>query len=155
MVRALFVEYPNDPGSWEVDDQYLFGSDMLVAPLFENVTARNVYLPPGQWIDYQTKKIYADGWHNIQAGEIPIVLLVKEGTVIPHIKLAQSTAQMDWSQLELVVYARDAQTVQGLICLPANQVLHRLSLAAKDGDFALASDSLPASVTWKVRKYSE
>ncbi len=44
MLRALFVEYPNDPGAWLIDDQYLFGSDMLVAPLFENVTERNVYL---------------------------------------------------------------------------------------------------------------
>ena len=33
MLRALFIEYPNDPGSWLIDDEYLFGSDMLVAPL--------------------------------------------------------------------------------------------------------------------------
>jgi alpha-D-xyloside xylohydrolase len=80
---------------------------------------------------------------------------VKEGAVIPHIKLAQSTVQMDWSQLELVVYAKDAQSAQGLVCLPSDKVLHKLSLAAKNGGFALASDSLPGSVTWKVRKYSE
>ena len=34
MVRALFVEFPDDPGSWNVDDEYLFGSSILVAPLF-------------------------------------------------------------------------------------------------------------------------
>ena len=62
MLRALFVEYPNDPGAWLVDDQYLFGSDMLVAPLFENITERNVYLPEGKWIDYQTGKVYDKGW---------------------------------------------------------------------------------------------
>ena len=57
MVRALFVEYPEDPGSWNVDDEYLFGSSILVAPLMETgATARNVYLPPGTWIDYQTGK---------------------------------------------------------------------------------------------------
>ncbi|MCG3156648.1 MAG: hypothetical protein DKINENOH_03272 [bacterium] len=155
MVRALFVEFPDDPGSWEVDDQYLFGSDMLVAPLFENVTARNVYLPPGQWIDYQTKKIYAGGWHNIQAGEIPIVVLVKEGAVIPHLKLAQSTAQMDWSQIELVVYANDALTAQGLVCLPADQVLRKITLTSKNGAFSFAGNSLPTTVTWKVRKNVE
>ena len=34
MVRALFIEFPDDPGSWLVDNEYLFGSSMLVAPLF-------------------------------------------------------------------------------------------------------------------------
>ncbi len=33
MVRALFVEFPDDPGSWQVDDEYLYGSQMLVAPI--------------------------------------------------------------------------------------------------------------------------
>jgi alpha-D-xyloside xylohydrolase len=56
MLRALFVEFPNDPGSWLVDNEYLFGSSMLVAPLLEEVTERDVYLPEGTWIDYQTKK---------------------------------------------------------------------------------------------------
>src|SRR5665647_2052192 len=47
MVRALFIEYPDDPGSWQVDDEYLFGSDILVAPLMETATTgRDVCLPP-------------------------------------------------------------------------------------------------------------
>jgi hypothetical protein len=44
---------------WQVDDEYLFGADMLVTPLFEaQTTGRDVYLPQGQWIDYQTGKLY-------------------------------------------------------------------------------------------------
>jgi len=105
MVRALFIEYPNDPGSWQVEDEYLFGADILVAPLMEaGLAARDVYLPPGQWVDYQSRKVYAGGWHNVVAGQIPIVMLVRGGAVIPHIKLAQSTAQMDWSSVEKVVF---------------------------------------------------
>jgi len=154
MVRALFVEYPDDPGSWEVDNQYLFGSDLLVAPLFEEVSCRDVYLPPGQWIDYQTGKLYDGGWHNIAAGEIPIVLLVKEGSVIPHIKLAQSTNQMDWSQLELVIYALDGHDGQGMVCLPSDQVLHRLSLKREGGVYKLTQDPLTGRVAWKVREAS-
>ncbi|MDF1550531.1 MAG: glycoside hydrolase family 31 protein, partial [Bacteroidales bacterium] len=42
MMRALFIEFPNDPGSWLIDNEYLFGSDILVAPLFEAVTERDV-----------------------------------------------------------------------------------------------------------------
>jgi alpha-D-xyloside xylohydrolase len=153
MVRALFVEYPDDPGSWLVDDEYLFGSDMLVAPLFEDVKARNVYLPPGQWIDYQSGELYPAGWHNITAGEIPVVVLVRAGAVIPRIKLAQSTAQMDWSELQLVVYCSDSQDVKGLVCLPADKVLHELSLTKKDDSFQLQDDPYKGKVNWKIRMY--
>ena len=52
MLRALFVEFPDDPGAWKVDDEYLFGSQILVAPLLESgMTGRTVYLPEGKWID--------------------------------------------------------------------------------------------------------
>ena len=82
MVRALFVEFPDDPGSWQVDDEYLYGSQILVAPLMhENETGRDVYLPPGTWIDYQTGKAYAGGWQKIEAGKIPEIILVRDGTV--------------------------------------------------------------------------
>jgi alpha-D-xyloside xylohydrolase len=153
MLRALFVEYPGDPGSWNVDDEYLFGKDMLVAPLFENVTKRNVYLPPGQWIDYQTAKIYSGGWYNIEAGKIPIIVLVRDGAVIPHIALTQSTAQMDWSKLDLVVYAKDPNRAEGLICLPSDNVLHKISVVKRNNQFALETDPFGGKVSWKIRQY--
>ena len=151
MLRALFIEFPDDPGSWLVDNEYLFGSDMLVAPLFEDVSKRNVYLPPGEWIDYQTGKTYAPGWHNIEAGQIPIVVLVRDGAVIPHIKLAQSTSQMDWSNLELTVYSENSNNADGLICLPADQVLHKVSLIKKEGNFKLENDPFNGKVNWMIK----
>jgi alpha-D-xyloside xylohydrolase len=152
MVRALFVEYPDDPGSWLVDNQYLFGADLLVAPLLENGTGRQVYLPPGQWIDYQTGRVYDGGWHRIEAGEIPIVILVRDGAVIPHIGLAQSTAFMDWSALELAVYTVAEKTAQGLVCLPSDQQLHTLTLTAKGDGFEMISDPLAGKIKWTIRQ---
>ncbi len=142
MMRALFVEFPDDPGSWLVDDEYLFGEDILVAPLFEEVMERNVYLPKGSWIDYQTGKQYNGGWHNIKAGDIPIVMLVKEGTVIPHIKLAQSTKDMDWSELELKVYGEGISEATGLICLPTDNVLHQISTTRVSNQWQINQDGL-------------
>jgi alpha-D-xyloside xylohydrolase len=155
MLRALFVEYPDDPGAWLVDNQYLFGSDILVAPLFENVTERNVYLPTGNWIDYQTGKVYSAGWHKIEAGKIQVVMLVREGAVIPQIKTAQSTMQMDWSNIELVVFADSAAKANGLICLPSDNILHQLSLIKTGNDFGLVNDPLSGKVSFKVKSYSE
>ncbi|MCU4155631.1 alpha-xylosidase [Carboxylicivirga sp. A043] len=127
MLRALFVEYPDDAGAWLVDDQYLFGDDLLVAPLMENVSERNVYLPKGKWIDYQTGKKYEGGWHKIAAGDIPVVMLVRSGAAIPHIKLAQSTKDMKWDELELRVFS-DSNKASGLIYLPGSTKVNELKL---------------------------
>lgn len=121
MLRALFVEFSDDPGAWKVDDEYLFGSQILVAPLLESgMTGRTVYLPEGKWIDYQTEKVYEGGWHQIEAGSLPIIMLVRDGSVLPHLKLAQSTVEMDWSKMNLKVYSADKKQAEGLVCLPAD-----------------------------------
>ncbi len=156
MVRALFVEYPEDPGSWLIDSEYLFGSDILVAPMFESTKDRDVYLPPGRWIDYQTGKTYEKGWHRITHGEIPVIILVREGAVIPHIKLAQTTMQMDWSELDLHVYATvGLYTATGYICLPSDNMLHRLSLKRKDGAFEVENDPYQRKIKWTIKKGNE
>jgi alpha-D-xyloside xylohydrolase len=151
MVRALFVEFPDDPGAWNVDDEYFYGSSLLVAPLMHaGETSRNVYLPPGTWIDYQTGKKYSGGWRIIEAGKIPEIILVRDGSVIPHIALAQSTAQMDWSNIELTVFAKDTTTAKGLIFLPGEREAHELALTKSGGSFKLDTDPLAGKVAWKI-----
>jgi alpha-D-xyloside xylohydrolase len=151
MVRALFVEFPDDPGSWLVDDEYLFGSSILTAPLMhEGATGRNVYLPPGNWIDYQTGESYSGGWHSIEAGPIPEIIMVRDGTVIPRITLAQSTSQMDWSKIELDVFAKDSTTAKGLIFLPGGRDLEELTLAKENGAFKLENDPFNGDISWTI-----
>jgi hypothetical protein len=51
-MRPLFMDFPDDPGSWEVDDEFLPGPDVLVAPILEaKSNKREVYLPPDRWTD--------------------------------------------------------------------------------------------------------
>ena len=151
MVRALFVEFPDNPGAWNVDDEYLYGSSVLVAPLLNaHETSRAVYLPPGTWDDYQTGKTYSGGWQQIAAGDIPAVILVRDGTVIPRIALAQSTAAMDWSKIELAVFAKDAATATGSLFLPGDTESHVLTLARQNGAFQLAADPFAGRVSWQI-----
>ncbi len=154
MVRALFVEYPDDPGSWLVEDQYLFGQDILVAPLLEESSGRDVYLPPGTWIDYQTGAVYAGGWHSIEAGPIPVIMLVRDGAVLPHIGLAQSTRDLDWSRLDLVVFTTDDRPAEGFVALPPEATLHTLSLTAENGTYRLANDPLDGQVRWTITRHT-
>jgi len=130
LLRALFVDYPDDPGAWQVDDEFCFGSDLLVAPLMhEGERSRAVYLPPGNWVDYQSGKDYAGGWHQIEAGPVRAIVLVRDGAALPQLPLAQSTRQMDWSKVELVVFGKKATTARALICLPTEDRLEEVRLS--------------------------
>jgi alpha-D-xyloside xylohydrolase len=62
---------------------------------------------------------------------------------------------MDWSKIELVVYSKDSQKVNGIICLPSDKVLHKISLDRKNGIFALETDPFAGKVAWKIRMYSK
>lgn len=120
MLRALFVEFPDDAGAWTVEDEYMFGSQILVCPLFEDAKGRTCYLPEGKWIDYQTNKVYDKGYQNIEVGEIPCIILVRDGSIIPHTKVAQCTDDIDWNNIEMKEYKADIQNCTGLIFKPGD-----------------------------------
>ena len=126
MVRALLVEFPDDPGAWLVEDEYMFGSQILVAPLLESGNSRTCYLPRGKWIDYQNGKVYEGGYQTIEVGEIPAVILVRDGSLIPHAPLAQRTDQIQWDKVELKPYKADAKKCQGLLFKPGDSALQRI-----------------------------
>ena len=150
MVRPLFFEFPNDPGSWTIDDQYMFGTDLLVAPMFTSADRRPVYLPPGAWIDYQSGRVYEGAkWHEIEAGKIPVVLLVRNHSVLPHIKVAQSTKDMDWNGVELRVFSTDNAPATGLFTRPGSD-LQTLSLVTRGRTFALREDPQAGKVKWDI-----
>ncbi len=59
LLRAMFYEFPEDEKCWNIYDQYMFGSEYLVAPVLSlNTFAREVYLPEGKWIDIRDQKEY-------------------------------------------------------------------------------------------------
>lgn len=105
MQRALLLDYPDDPGAWLIEDQYLFGESMMVAPMLEEGTGRDVYLPgKDRWVDYQTGKTYNAGWNHIECGKLPIVILVKKGATIATVPVAQCTDQIDWKKVSYKKY---------------------------------------------------
>lgn len=137
MVRALFVEYPEDAGAWNIEDAYLFGQDIYVAPLTENEKGRDVYLPgKGNWIDYQTGKVYPHGWNRVEAGEIPCIIMVREGAAIPHAGLAQSTDKIDWSKLTLKVYGT-VPIATGIVYTPNEKKIINIELEKKSESYVV------------------
>jgi alpha-D-xyloside xylohydrolase len=85
VMRALTFAYPDDKTLHDTWDEYLFGRDILVAPVTEpGATSRRVYLPAGRWMDYNDRKTVYTGPATITAaanlGMIP--LYVREGAII-------------------------------------------------------------------------
>ncbi|MFN4037780.1 MAG: alpha-glucosidase [Erythrobacter sp.] len=73
--RALFLHYPLDCETFTIQDQYLYGGDLMVAPVIEaGATERRVYLPQGAWRHLWSGKPVAPGWHEVPAplGEPPV-----------------------------------------------------------------------------------
>lgn len=77
-MRPLFVDFPEDERSWSVEDQFMLGPDLLVAPVLEAAARqRDVYLPPGRWTDAWTGATCDGGqtvWADAPLGRIPIFL---------------------------------------------------------------------------------
>jgi alpha-D-xyloside xylohydrolase len=82
-MRPLFFDFPEDPGAWDVDDQFLLGPDVLVAPVYEaGARARRVYLPSGTgWLDPATKAVLKGGTTlDAEAPLERIPVFVREGS---------------------------------------------------------------------------
>jgi len=58
MMRAMVLEFQDDPNTYSMEDQYMFGDAFLVAPVYTPVNRRTVYLPEGTWFDYWTTEEY-------------------------------------------------------------------------------------------------
>ena len=84
VMRTLFYEFPEDSTCWEIEDQYLYGGDILVAPVLNvNSESRKVYLPEGEWIEYETKKIYSGKqWITVKTPIEEIPVFVRKGKEI-------------------------------------------------------------------------
>jgi len=86
VMRSLVLAYPQDERVYELWDEYLYGSDLLVAPITEaGATKRDVYLPAGRWMDYNDKRSVHSGGSTIgtAAPLRTIPLFVREGAIIP------------------------------------------------------------------------
>ena len=73
--RALFLHHPDDRETFTIQDQFLYGSDLMVAPVIEaGAVMRKVYLPQGDWRHVWTGADYQPGWHDVAAplGQPPV-----------------------------------------------------------------------------------
>ena len=80
VMRPMFFDYPEDETCYTLGLQYMFGGDILFAPIVERgQTEKSVYLPAGEWVLTKTKETYAPGWHTVRAEINEFVAFVRSG----------------------------------------------------------------------------
>jgi len=76
LMRHLFLYDPKDANTWGIEDEYMLGCALLVAPMLEDKTHRNIYLPKGQWRNIFDERIYEGGRtfedFDVPFGRIPV-----------------------------------------------------------------------------------
>ncbi len=92
ITRGLFMEYPDDEQSRKIDDQFLFGEELLIASVLKKgERVKKVYLPDGEWIDFNDKQTVYLGGQTIayKAPLTTIPIFVRKGSIIPQAPIMQ------------------------------------------------------------------
>ena len=71
-MRALVSDYTSDPETFAIDDQYILGENLVVAPMVAGQNSRKVYLPEGEWVDFFTGEKQPCGWFEVETSNIPV-----------------------------------------------------------------------------------
>jgi alpha-glucosidase len=95
IIRPLFWHYQNDPIATAVDDQFMLGPELLIAPILrQGATARSLYLPAGIWFDFWTGEALRGGRHVLAAANLETLpIFVRAGAILPMISASQYVDQ--------------------------------------------------------------
>ena len=106
ILRALWLHYPDDPKAVACQDEYLWGRDVLVAPVVEQgATSRKVYLPRGVWYDFwSSERVQGGTEFDREVNLETIPLYVRAGTILPLGPVKQYVAEKVGEPLSLTIY---------------------------------------------------
>ena len=167
-MRPLVLEFPDDPRTWGLDDQFMVGSDLLIAPvLHEAQREREVYLPKGDWFDFWTGRHYQGG----ASARLPVTLdsipiFVRGGAFVFRQPVVQHTGEMPGKPLEVqvfpaamsegVLYEDDGETMahasgasmRRRFRQSRSETTTTIDVAPPEGTFRPAARDLVFSVQW-------
>ena len=151
VMRAMVVEFPDDPACVHLDRQYMLGPDLLVAPVFTEGGDVSYYVPPGEWTHYLTgETITGPRWVREEHGFASVPLLVRPGAVLS-VGAVDDRPDYDYAEgITLRVYGlADGATVTTEIPTTAGAVACTFTTTRRGDDVRVTADNAPA--TWRVQ----
>jgi len=105
-LRAMCLEFPDDPTSWFLDRQFMFGSNLLVAPIFTESGTVEFYLPRGRWTNFFTSQTKdGPGWFTETHDFDTLPLYVREGSILVLGKEGEKRTVYDYGrEVEVKLY---------------------------------------------------
>jgi len=110
IMRAMVMAYPGDKESADLDSQFMFGSDLLVAPVTQpNAQMAKVYLPEGEWISFNEpfKRFAGNQWIDCPVSLLTIPVFVRAGAVIPMMPVQQFIGEKPNAPVWFTVFPLD------------------------------------------------
>ncbi len=106
VMRGLWLHYPDDPKAVARSDEFLWGRDVLVAPVVEQgATSRSVYLPRGLWYDFWTNERVEGGREITRAVDLETMpLYVRAGAILPLGPVKQYVEEKSDEPLTVTIY---------------------------------------------------
>lgn len=106
IMRAMWVHYPDDPATHGMGDQYLWGRDILVAPVVEpGAKERELYLPEGGWYDFWSgRRVEGGRWIVREVDLATLPLYVREGAILPTGPVQQFVDEIPFPPLTVTVH---------------------------------------------------
>ncbi|MBO0792244.1 MAG: alpha-xylosidase [Ktedonobacteraceae bacterium] len=113
LLRPMLLEFPTDPATYTLDLQYMFGEELLVAPIFNSSGERSIYLPEGRWIDFWTREVITGSRSITVRAPLDILpIYVRANVLIPTIKLAPSTSEAPFTSITVDAYLFEQGTFE-------------------------------------------
>jgi alpha-D-xyloside xylohydrolase len=151
MMRAMVLEFPDDPACVHLDRQYLLGDDLLVAPVFTEDGTVEYYLPAGEWTNFLTgQRVSGPRWVRERHGFDSVPLFVRPGAVIP-VGAVDDRPDYDYADgVTLLVHdLEDGATVTTIVPTVRGEVAATFTTTRHGDTVRVEVDQPPA--TWRVQ----
>lgn len=121
IVRALVIDYQNDPNVWNISDQFLFGESMMIAPIYDEGCRRTVYFPEGTWTSWWTGERIRGGHRmEIEADIKTIPVYIREGAVIPMGPVMNYVDEVETNKMDLLISLFETENTRSFV-IPVNE----------------------------------
>ncbi len=114
MMRAMVMEYSDDPATLSLDRQYMLGDNLLVAPVFNEEGIADFYVPSGNWTDIQSGKVYDGGkWYSTKNNYFEMPVLAKPNSIVAYGNFERAFTYAYGDKADIVIYQlEDGKTAE-------------------------------------------
>jgi alpha-glucosidase (family GH31 glycosyl hydrolase) len=141
------LEFPDDPATWRVGDQFLCGRSVLAAPLFEPGGRRSLYLPAGTWTDWWTRqRVRGPRWVRAEHGLDTMPLYLREGAVVPMGPVTRWVGERPTDPLTVVVVVPFERAGRTELRVPVDGREVRIGYRARPGRHQVEVQGHPGEV---------